>query len=77
MDKEVSLDSTKEAERLVGLVCKVSTMYLQCAMFEGSFTEERTVSGKDIFERGFKFSALVDLGVIGEILRSNQGVIRE
>ena len=57
-------------------------------ILEGSFTEEGTGSGNDIFQEGFKFSASesrkkfdkidsVDRGETEERLGSNWGVIGE
>ena len=52
------MEYTEEAEHLVGLGLKGQPDgYLVTDIFEASFTEQGTVSGKDIFERGFKFSA--------------------
>ena len=57
-------------------------------VFEGSFTEDGTGSGKSFFEGGFKFAASesrkkfdstasADRGAIGEQLGSDWGVIGE
>ena len=74
MDEEVSLDSSEEAERLVGWVYKFILIDIQGS---GSFTEDGTGSGQAIFEEGFNFSASearkkfdstasADRGAIGE-----------
>ena len=46
-------------------------------IFEGSFNEEETGAGKDIFEGGFKFSASEARNKFDSTASSDQGLIGE
>ena len=86
MDKEVSLDSAEEAERLVGWGCKVSLMdiqqdifYLRVISWKREMDQERLylmeVSSLQHFEarKNFDSTASSDWGAIGKRLGSNRG----